>query len=197
MPNPVGSYRGLWMLTWVLQVMPLFFIVSGSVNADAWNRHHVKEGGSQRCVREASSGSVHCVRWRCWWPSCAVAEAVGRALNGQPFITRHLVILVPLWTLGLLMAYAPATAMPWTGLGAVSETTTTVWLGSIVVLSDLVRFRAGSGPGRRGPDRLHHRGLAGGLPAWVGSTGVRWHRGAEATRGHRASSGLGWFRRSR
>jgi peptidoglycan/LPS O-acetylase OafA/YrhL len=31
--NPIGSTRGLWLLTWVLQVMPLFFVVGGAVHA--------------------------------------------------------------------------------------------------------------------------------------------------------------------
>lgn len=34
-----------------VQVMPLFFIVSGSVNAEAWNRHHQRGGGLTAFVR--------------------------------------------------------------------------------------------------------------------------------------------------
>ena len=44
MPNPIGSYSGLWLATWLFQVMPLFFVVSGSVNADAWDRHRMRGG---------------------------------------------------------------------------------------------------------------------------------------------------------
>ena len=54
MPNPIGSYHGLWLLTWALQVMPLFFILSGAVNADAWDRHH-RRGGSRAARRTPAS----------------------------------------------------------------------------------------------------------------------------------------------
>lgn len=179
MPNPVGSYRGLWMLTWVLQVMPLFFIVSGSVNAEAWNRHHQRGGGLTAFVRRRVGRFTAPLAMLV--ALCAVAELTGRALNGQPFITRHLVILVPLWTLGLLMAYAPATAMldrAWRRFG----TTTTVWLGSIVVLSDLVRFRAGS-------DLAAVAQTVSTIGVWLVAYQLGWvyraavAQGAEATRG--------------
>jgi hypothetical protein len=142
MPNPVGSYRGLWILTWVLQVMPLFFIVSGSVNADAWNRHRQRGGTSAGFVKRRVSRFLGPLAVLV--AACALAEAVGRAVSGQPFMARHLVVLVPLWTLGLLVAYAPLTAAldrAWRRFGE----TITVWLGSVVVLSDLVRFRADTG----------------------------------------------------
>ena len=34
--NVVGVTRGLWLLTWVLQVMPLFFFVGGFSNAKTY-----------------------------------------------------------------------------------------------------------------------------------------------------------------
>lgn len=167
------------MLTWVLQVMPLFFIVSGSVNAEAWNRHHQRGGGLTAFVRRRVGRFTAPLAMLV--ALCAVAELTGRALNGQPFITRHLVILVPLWTLGLLMAYAPATAMldrAWRRFG----TTTTVWLGSIVVLSDLVRFRAGS-------DLAAVAQTVSTIGVWLVAYQLGWvyraavAQGAEATRG--------------
>lgn len=33
--NPIGHTRGLWLLTWVLQVMPVFFMVGGHIHAMA------------------------------------------------------------------------------------------------------------------------------------------------------------------
>jgi len=35
--SAVGLQRGLWMATWVLQVMPIFFFVGGFANAVAWD----------------------------------------------------------------------------------------------------------------------------------------------------------------
>lgn len=142
MPNPIGDYRGLWLLTWVLQVMPLFFVVSGAVNADAWVRHR-RRGGTAR------SFAVHRVT-RFVAPlvvlvaGCAAIEAAWRLVAHEAFLSRHLVMLVPLWTLALLVAYAPLTPWlerAWRRYGA----TTTVSLVAAVIVSDLVRFRAPSG----------------------------------------------------
>lgn len=138
MPNPIGSYPGLWLLTWALQVMPLFFIVSGAVNADAWDRHRRRGGStssftSQRVVRFAGPLGVLA-------GLCAAAEVVARGCGYGPFLSRHLVILVPLWTLALLVAYAPATP----ALARAFERwgiSTAVGLAGAVVLSDLCRFR--------------------------------------------------------
>jgi hypothetical protein len=138
MPNPIGSYHGLWLLTWALQVMPLFFIVSGAVNADAWDRHHRRGGNgnsftSQRVVRFGGPLGVLA-------GLCAAAEVVARGCGYGPFLSRHLVILVPLWTLALLVAYAPATP----ALARAHQRwgiSTTVGLVGSVLLSDLCRFR--------------------------------------------------------
>lgn len=138
MPNPIGSYHGLWLLTWVLQVMPLFFIVSGAVNADAWDRHR-RRGGSagsfttQRVVRFIGPLAVLA-------GLCAAAEIIARGCGYGPFLSRHLVILVPLWTLALLVAYAPATPLLAQAFRRWGVSTTVALVGA-VVLSDLCRFR--------------------------------------------------------
>ena len=41
--NALDVVPGLWLLTWVLQVMPLFFLVGGFSNAVAW-RSHTRRG---------------------------------------------------------------------------------------------------------------------------------------------------------
>lgn len=33
--NPIGTTKGLWLLTWLLQVMPVFFLVGGAVHGAA------------------------------------------------------------------------------------------------------------------------------------------------------------------
>ena len=47
MPNPVGDVPLLWALTWVLQIMPLFFFVGGFANSVAWNAN-ARRGGTTR-----------------------------------------------------------------------------------------------------------------------------------------------------
>ncbi len=41
--NPIGFTEGMWTITWLLQVMPLFFFVGGYSNLMAWKRR--KEQG--------------------------------------------------------------------------------------------------------------------------------------------------------
>lgn len=138
MPNPIGEYSGLWLVTWLLQVMPLFFVVSGAVNADAWERHR-RRGGSagsfarNRVVRFLPPLGVLAAL-------CALAEAASRAAGAGPLLAKNLVVLVPLWTLGLLLAYAPLTPLL-DRLWRQHRTMVTVALVSAVALCDLVRFR--------------------------------------------------------
>ena len=37
--NPIGFTDGLWVATWLFQVLPLFFYVGGYSNLRAWRRH--------------------------------------------------------------------------------------------------------------------------------------------------------------
>jgi hypothetical protein len=46
--NPIGYVSGLWSLTWVLQVMPLFFVAGGYVHSLAWARARSKPGAWRR-----------------------------------------------------------------------------------------------------------------------------------------------------
>lgn len=142
MPNPIGQYHGLWLLTWVLQVMPLFFIVSGSVNAGSWRRHRAAGGSA------ASFSTRRLVRFL---PSlaalaalCGAAEVGSRLTGHGPLLAHHLVILVPLWTLALLLAATPLTPAldrAWQRYG----TTVTVTLVGLAAISDVLRFRGRAG----------------------------------------------------
>lgn len=139
MPNPIGLYSGMWLTTWALQVMPLFFVVSGAVNADAWDRHRLRGGSARGFVwhRVNRFGGPLAVLAMV----SATLEAAARLTGYGPFLGRHLVILVPLWTLALLVAYAPLTPLlqwGWERFGF----SFTIGLVGAVVLSDLFRFRA-------------------------------------------------------
>src|SRR4029077_1171385 len=45
--NPIGSTPGMWALTWVLQVMPLFFFVGGFAHLVTWESVE-RDGGDYR-----------------------------------------------------------------------------------------------------------------------------------------------------
>jgi hypothetical protein len=46
MPNPNHTIPGGWLATWVLQIMPVFFLVGGYVNLIGWQR--AQAGGAWR-----------------------------------------------------------------------------------------------------------------------------------------------------
>src|ERR687896_583794 len=50
--NPIGYVSGLWSLTWVLQVMPLFFVAGGFVHARAWARDRGQKGAWGRFIKK-------------------------------------------------------------------------------------------------------------------------------------------------
>jgi peptidoglycan/LPS O-acetylase OafA/YrhL len=93
--NPIGDTRGMWLATWFLQVMPLFFLVGGSLHSSsirrgpwaddlAFVRHRV-----QRLVRPVL-------------PLLGLAAAVasGAVLLGRDDLVRGIVLMItPLWFL--------------------------------------------------------------------------------------------------
>jgi fucose 4-O-acetylase-like acetyltransferase len=50
MPNPIHVVPGGWLATWVLQVMPLFFLVGGYANLAGWQRARSNGVSSTRFV---------------------------------------------------------------------------------------------------------------------------------------------------
>lgn len=59
---------GRWV-TWLFQVMPVFFLVGGYVNAQSWMAHHAQGENWTRWVRDRPCDC--CGRRRCswWWRS--------------------------------------------------------------------------------------------------------------------------------
>jgi hypothetical protein len=113
MSNPVHAVPGAWLLSWVLQVMPVFFLVGGYANLAGWQRAQAAGTTARRFVGARLRGLL--------WPTAAwaavwlTAEVVAAALPGP-----HRWIwdwfpgyLTPLWFLGvygLLICTVPITA---------------------------------------------------------------------------------------
>ena len=38
MPNPIHAVPGAWAATWLLQIVPVFFLVGGYANLAAWQK---------------------------------------------------------------------------------------------------------------------------------------------------------------
>jgi hypothetical protein len=103
--NPIGYVSGLWSLTWVLQVMPLFFVAGGFVHARAWARDRDKPGAWGKFVKRRAI--------QLGLPALlliAVVAGAGTAIallhdGSDPWVARGiLLVLSPLWFLVVYMA---------------------------------------------------------------------------------------------
>jgi len=139
MPNPIDSVPGLWVATWVLQIMPLFFVVGGYANLAGWDATVRKGGGWASFARGRARrllmpiGSLVAV-----W---AAADAMTRlARPGTPSVlTWGMVVFVPLWFLGgylavVLLAPLTARAHRWAPRASLAV------LAASVAAADLARF---------------------------------------------------------
>jgi hypothetical protein len=111
MPNPIGDVPGLWAATWLLQVMPLFFLVGGYSNLAGWEAIVRRGGGAReflakRFGRLLRPVAVYVGVW-------AVVDLAWRAGGGRSVLEWGMVVLVPLWFLGVyagVVALVPVTA---------------------------------------------------------------------------------------
>jgi hypothetical protein len=158
MPNPIGHTSGLWLLTWVLQVMPLFFVVGGFSNLAGWTA--LVRSGERSPGRRFVRSRLH----RLGRPVAAMVAtwivldvAIRLVRPGTPSVVSWgLVVFVPLWFLG---AYGAITALvPVTARAhRVAPATTLCWLASTIVIGDVVRFAGG----------VHAAGYVTTIAVWV------------------------------
>ncbi|NDL58192.1 acyltransferase family protein [Phytoactinopolyspora mesophila] len=140
-PNPVEDVPGGWLLTWFLQVMPLFFIIGGYANLTGWDS-----------VRRAGQGAVAFLQRRLsrlllpalvfavvWVAIDAVSRATIEGYEGA--LTVMPLLFTPLWFLGAYLwvtLLVPITATLHRRFGVLA----TVVLGLVVAGADLGRFAA-------------------------------------------------------
>lgn len=133
--NPIGTTRGLWLATWFLQVMPVFFAVGGAVHARAL----VKEPSWGRFVGRRLAGLLP---GALMLVAIAVAIHQGFVIAGEPprWMARALVLLLsPLWFLAvysLLIVIAP---LAW-DLHKRFDYLVPIVLGGLAMMVDVARF---------------------------------------------------------
>lgn len=139
--NPIGATRGLWVATWLLQVMPVFFFVGGYTHRLAFDNY--SPGTSRRFLKRRmrrllvpASGLI------------AVWVGIGIALEVlmDPAWTWSAVILVlsPLWFLAVyvvLVLLAPVAIRAHWRWGELVP----VWLLGLAGVLDVMRFSHGQG----------------------------------------------------
>ncbi len=178
MPNPVDEIPGAWLLTWMLQVMPAFFVVGGFANLASWER---LERQGTATWRTYATGRMA----RLWRPLAlvialwAAGDAVARIVLGVPSVVSWgMVVFVPLWFIGAYSAVlllAPAMIRAHRR----HRIATLVGLGAGIALADTARFSTGN-------DRWGYLTTA---LVWIAAhqLGFAWRDGAV----------VGWSRRAR
>jgi hypothetical protein len=142
--NVVGHQSGLWLATWVLQVMPLFFFVGGFSNARGWDSVITRHGSygqfmTKRLSRLLKPTVVFALVW-------LVVEAGLHLFDvGAPGVFRGTFLpFGPLWFLGVYMVVVTLTPVTlemhrrWR-LGAA------VALAAVVAAAEVLRFGFGVG----------------------------------------------------
>jgi peptidoglycan/LPS O-acetylase OafA/YrhL len=142
MPNPIGDVTGLWLATWLLQIMPVFFFVGGFANYAGLEATRRNGGGAgtflrARVRRLLRPIGVFLAVWsagelaaRAWMPSYSGVTHWG------------MVVFVPLWFLSVYLGVvllAPVTA----ALHRRGRELTIVAMVAIIGLADLGRIRFG------------------------------------------------------
>jgi hypothetical protein len=138
--NPIGFTRGLFIATWLFQVMPLFFFVGGYAHTEAWEAGFEK-GRFRTTIQFAGNRAKHLARPALalaagWWLIGSVAVALFE-LDGVPRAIK--LILSPLWFIIvylLLIVLFPLTHWLHEKFGAL----VLVWGVGIAVLVDVARF---------------------------------------------------------
>jgi hypothetical protein len=139
MPNPLDVVPGAWLATWLLQIMPMFFLVGGFANHAGWTSVR-REGGGTR----AFLGSR--LR-RLLLPTLAFAVAWG-AFDGvmlwvwpgyRSMLEWGAVVIIPLWFLAAyvwVVLLVPVTIRLHEAGGVLTLTV----FGALVALVDVGRF---------------------------------------------------------
>ncbi|AQZ68019.1 putative membrane protein [[Actinomadura] parvosata subsp. kistnae] len=137
--SPLGFTSGLWILTWLLQVLPLFFYVGGHVHLLSWHRAKARGTGIGSFVwRRIRALALPALFLSGVW--IAVGAAVTYTFGVDWMWRVVLLVLSPLWFLGVylvLIALLPVAL--W--LHERYDVLTLIWLGGAALVVDVLRFR--------------------------------------------------------
>ncbi|MFD8496077.1 acyltransferase [Amycolatopsis sp. NPDC059657] len=139
--NPLGFLSGLWIFTWLLQVMPLFFYVGGYAHLVSWE--HARENGIG-LIRYIYShvrqlivpAAALVVTW------VVLGTVLGSLFNLGWMHNAVMLVISPLWFLAVYVALIVLLPVSlW--LHRRFDVLALVWLGGIALVVDVLRFRFG------------------------------------------------------
>lgn len=140
MPNPIPEVPLAWAATWVLQVMPLFFVVGGFSNLRAWCSDRDDGGWRAFHQRRVLRLAVPVGAFVAVWVVVDLLAVVG--FGTRSVLEYGLVVFVPLWFIGAYLGVVllvPITATAHLRWGARALAV----LAVAVALVDVGRFVGG------------------------------------------------------
>ncbi|WP_117215608.1 acyltransferase family protein [Allorhizocola rhizosphaerae] len=136
--SPLGFTKGLWLATWLFQVMPLFFFIGGYVHLRSWERAQSR-GVTMRTfvwrrMRQLllPAGAV-LIAW------IALGTLIGAYFNLTGVGRTIKLIVSPLWFLAVylgLIALLPVSLWLHRKAGLL----VLIWFGGLAMLVDVLRF---------------------------------------------------------
>jgi len=107
MPNPIADVPCGWLATWVLQVMPAFFVVGGFANLASWNAVLRSGGGTAEFLRRRMARLLLPVAaWAAIWMTGEIIAVI--VLSSHRWVWNWFPgVLIPLW---FVAAYTAVTA---------------------------------------------------------------------------------------
>jgi peptidoglycan/LPS O-acetylase OafA/YrhL len=137
--SPLGFTRGFWALTWLMQVMPLFFYIGGYVHLRSWARAQEQGVGLgpfvlRRLRQLALPAGLLLVAW------IVVGNIIGWYFDFAGISRLVRLVVSPLWFLAtylMLIALLPVALWLHRRFGALAL----VWLAGAAMTVDVLRFR--------------------------------------------------------
>ena len=134
--NPIGFTRGMWAITWVLQVMPVFFFVGGYGHRLTFD--HYQKGDSRRFLKRRTTkllipAAVIVALW------VAIGFTLRATVGGDWIWPAVILVLSPLWFLIVylvLVLLAPLAIRAHWRWGEL----VIVWLLGLAAVFDVLRF---------------------------------------------------------
>lgn len=137
--SPLGFTSGLWIFTWLLQVMPLFFYIGGYVHLQAWKRAAARGDSIWQFVwRQTKALAVPSLALLITW---IVLGIVISSVFDVSWMGKAVVMVVsPLWFIAAYLAFI--LLMPVTvWLHNRYDSVVLVVLAGLAVVVDILRFR--------------------------------------------------------